>query len=207
MHKIIDEIQASINKILPKFLIEHWEKNCGKSVQGNNFEIYAPSEIVERNDTFECSKYCPDFIAFANDGGSKIAFLHAGYESKLVFLNYASNMRSDSMQNTRLNLFEWMDNGCPFEIDKPSGDRVSAVKTVCINLISVGDLKTLMKIRNDLNMSLGISELRSLPIPSKLLTMSYINAIAFVKSINRPDLIDISDPVTGNKLPTDVVFS
>jgi hypothetical protein len=207
MQKTVNAIESAIHKSLPQCLIEHWEQSLEMSIQGDNFEIYAPSEIVERNTTFECAEYCPDFIAFANDSGSKIAFLRAGHESKTVFLNYASNMRSDSMQDTGLNLFEWIEHGCPFEIDKPSRDRVSAVKTVCINLISEGDLKTLMKIRNELKLSLGVSELRSLPVPSKLLTMSYINAIAFVKLIDRPDLIEITDPVSGNKLPTDVVFS
>jgi hypothetical protein len=207
MQKAVNAIESAIRKSLPQCLIQHWGQTREMGMQGDHFEIYAPSEIVERNATFECAEYCPEFIAFANDSGSKIAFLRAGYESKTVFLHYASNMRSASMQDTGLNFFEWIELGCPFEIPKPSRDRVSAIKTVCINLVCEADLKTLMKIRNELKLTLGVSELRSLPVPSKLAMISYIKAIAFLKSIDRPDLIEIADPVSGHRLPIDVVFS
>lgn len=97
---------------IPKVLISRWR--CSDGFQGDQVEFYSTSEIGERNETLEVCIFCPGYLAIANDGGNKVALLHAEETSEEVFVNYMSSMAASSMLRTGMVLDEWIENECPF---------------------------------------------------------------------------------------------
>lgn len=207
MKEIVDTIKLELKVAVPECLLAFWERTNGAGLHGDNFEIYGIDEIIDRNEVLESAHYCPGFIAFSNDAGSRVALLDAAGGSDEVLLNYSSDMTLDAMERTGMSMKDWIDRNCPFEIDDLPGKRVSAVMDVAIVLLANDDLKCLMNLRKYLNISTSIAELRGQPIGKEIARMSYIEAVDIAKELGRPDIISIIDPKTGGRLSEDVEFS
>lgn len=169
---------------IPTSLIEIWERNNGFYL--DSVEFYSSKNILARNELLEVRDFCPNYIAIANDTGSRVALLKGEKDADTVCLNYAGSMAEMEMENTKLSVKQWIEKGCPFELDKYT--EISAVKPVVIKLDTVpsSGIKGLMEIRKLLGLSIPLGELRSISdaLPYELCSTTYIKALRLASKIN-----------------------
>ncbi|WP_449068082.1 hypothetical protein [Prosthecobacter sp.] len=150
----------------------------------------------------ETSLYCPGYLAITSDTGSKVALLKQHLDAEEVFSNHSSSMKLESMRSCGVGFHDWIARGCPFgPLEITSGP--SAIQEVSVVLVEQLDLKSLMRIRGELGLHAGVSQLKNLPLPATLATMSYISAVKTLAELDVNALV-IQDSKTGKKLPRNV---
>ncbi|MEZ5327253.1 MAG: SMI1/KNR4 family protein [Verrucomicrobiales bacterium] len=203
-------IEKQLGLKIPRCLVNVWrsrEFESGDGVLINEYVfLFGTTEIVERNTTFGASKYCPGFLAIASDSGDEMAFLDVHRETCNVYLNYITNMRSESMHDTGLSFNDWIKHPYPFAreeiVDESTG--FSAVRDVIVILTNSNNLSHLMKIRKALNLDISISDLQKQDLPYDLKKMGHFAAVKIVETIGFPtsEMLSIIDFKTRAPLPS-----
>lgn len=169
-----------------------------RGMSGDNFDIFSPEEIEERNLTLEAQIYCPGFLVIASDAGGKVALLKQEFEADEIHTNYASSMQLSGMRSSGLGFNEWIARGCPFSpLEITSGP--SAVQDVKIVMVERPSLKELLQLRSELGLNVGVSQLKDMHLPATLCMMSYIRAVGTLDVLGINEL-EIQDSQTGQKL-------
>jgi len=185
LFRVRGELASYLGSIeIPTALIEVWRKSNGFYLEC--VEFYSTTTICERNKLLEVREYCPSYIAIANDSGSRVALLKAEREANAIYLNYSSSMAELEMENIGFSLKQWIEKGCPFELEPQA--EISASKLVVIKLDSLPNsgFKGLMEIKKLLGLPISLGELRSIPdvLPYELCTATYIKALRWASKIN-----------------------
>ena len=189
---------AKIEMTFPNVLLEFWKAHGMRGMSGDNFDIFSPKEIEERNLTLEASSYCPGFLVIASDTGGKVALIKQEFESDEIYTNHASSMQLSGMHSSGLGFNEWLARGCPFSsLEITPGP--SAIQEVKIVMVGRPSLKELVRIRSELGLNVGVSQLKDMHLPATLSTMSYIRAVGTLDVLGLNEL-EIQDSQTGQKL-------
>ena len=74
--------------------------------------IYASDEILERNETFEVSKYAPGYLAIGDDSGGRSFMI--SFDRPGLFIVDQGTMDPGDMQEISQSLNDWISRGCMF---------------------------------------------------------------------------------------------
>jgi hypothetical protein len=78
----------------------------------DHIKIYSLSEIAERNETYETSIYCPNFLTIGDDSGGS-AFVCEFDGSGPVYIVGHGSMSPDDFVEVHPSLLLWLTSGCP----------------------------------------------------------------------------------------------
>lgn len=93
----------TIVDMIPIALQNLWRESDGFS--GDLVAFYSTEDIIERNETMKVFEYSGgDFLLIADDSGGRVAFLKLGKKYDNVYLSYACDMKSESMEDTGMTL-------------------------------------------------------------------------------------------------------
>lgn len=76
----------------------------------NGLSIYPSENVFERNETFEVSKYAPNYLAIGDNSGGRSVLIP--FEGEGVYLVDQGVMDPDYMTTLAQSLAEWVSNGC-----------------------------------------------------------------------------------------------
>ncbi|MEH7349610.1 SMI1/KNR4 family protein [Gottfriedia acidiceleris] len=75
--------------------------------------IYGTQELVERNLTYEVSKYATGYVAIGDDSGGTVFLMLQGKESSQLISIDVGDMNPANGIVLSPDLFEWITEGCP----------------------------------------------------------------------------------------------
>ncbi|WP_458130566.1 SMI1/KNR4 family protein [Pseudomonas sp. R3-41] len=103
------QLQESFHVKLPSPYVEVLNSVGGFSLQ-NGVVLYSPSDLVERNKTFEVEKYAPAYLAIGDDSGGRSIMLPLAGEG--VYLVDQGSMDPDEFKRIGISLTSWIAGGC-----------------------------------------------------------------------------------------------
>lgn len=79
---------------------------------GDLVRLYAPAELLERNETYETREYCPGWLTIGDDsGGSAIVVAPEKWPMPVYLVGHGSMSRADFVEIAE-DLDEWVRSGC-----------------------------------------------------------------------------------------------
>lgn len=74
--------------------------------------IYAPTDVIERNETFQTKEYCPGFITIGDDSGGRAIVISISESESRVFVADHGYMDPEYFEAAGSNLLNWIADGC-----------------------------------------------------------------------------------------------
>lgn len=172
----ISEVEKKLCMIIPKvyrdFLLEN------KNMDFNDGVLYDIDSIEERYITLEFNKYAPNYIPIGNDNGDYELVMKSGISvTKFGFLEQGSIgvLEPEHLQS----FIQWYKSGHDFSFDVEDDIDWSKNVQVILTKCPQNKVRTMMTIRNALELNISISKLLSIAEkPPYMLTDNLSAAIA-----------------------------
>lgn len=144
--------------MLPDALIGLWGLSNGFSLP-NGFVLYGADEIVERNRTWESSRYAPGYVVVGDDSGGRLVLMQASRDAIAAFSSDAGDLQPASFTPLGPDLIAWIESGASTEVQDSAGQVALASVDVYLDR-SPPDLKDLLTIKSALGIDLSIGDMR-----------------------------------------------
>lgn len=115
----IGTVQAWANDDLPEDYLELLNTRGGEFCN-DRVRLYGIDEIIERNDTYETSRYCPGFITIGDDSGGRAIVIALGKGPGPVYLVDHGAMTPDCFDLVAPDIRSWLSGGCAFDVPRDS---------------------------------------------------------------------------------------
>lgn len=173
-------LREQVDWDFPQAYIELLQFSNGVELEGGGI-LYSSSELIERNRTYEVGIYEPDYFAIGDSGGGLLFLIEkrSTVDSTVLSIGAGSiGALPPSFVSASIKL--WIESGCGTprntELELPElGD-------VVLERLPPEGLKALIKIKNDLGLSVSIGELKR---AVQNLPVRIMNAVPFGKYLNR----------------------
>lgn len=175
----ISEVEKKLCMIIPKvyrdFLLEN------KNMDFNDGVLYDIDSIEERYITLEFNKYAPNYIPIGNDNGDYELVMKSGISvTKFGFLEQGSIgvLEPEHLQS----FIQWYKSGHDFSFDLEDDIDWSKNVQVILTKCPQNKVRTMMTIRNALELNISISKLLSIAEKTPYMLTDNLSA-AIAKSI------------------------
>ena len=175
----ISEVEKKLCMIIPKvyrdFLLEN------KNMDFNDGVLYDIDSIEERYITLEFNKYAPNYIPIGNDNGDYELVMKSGISvTKFGFLEQGSIgvLEPEHLQS----FIQWYKSGHDFSFDVEDDIDWSKNVQVILTKCPQNKVRTMMTIRNALELNISISKLLSIAEKTPYMLTDNLSA-AIAKSI------------------------
>lgn len=175
----ISEVEKKLCMIIPKvyrdFLLEN------KNMDFNDGVLYDIDSIEERYITLEFNKYAPNYIPIGNDNGDYELVMKSGISvTKFGFLEQGSIgvLEPEHLQS----FIQWYKSGHDFSFDVEDDIDWSKNVQVILTKCPQNKVRTMMTIKNALEINISISKLLSIAEKTPYMLTDNLSA-AIAKSI------------------------
>ena len=175
----ISEVEKKLCMIIPKvyrdFLLEN------KNMDFNDGVLYDIDSIEERYITLEFNKYAPNYIPIGNDNGDYELVMKSGISvTKFGFLEQGSIgvLEPEHLQS----FIQWYKSGHDFSFDVEDDIDWSKNVQVILTKCPQNKVRTMMTIKNALELNISISKLLSIAEKTPYMLTDNLSA-AIAKSI------------------------
>ena len=175
----ISEVEKKLCMIIPKvyrdFLLEN------KNMDFNDGVLYDIDSIEERYITLEFNKYAPNYIPIGNDNGDYELVMKSGISvTKFGFLEQGSIgvLEPEHLQS----FIQWYKSGHDFSFDVEDDIDWSKNVQVILTICPQNKVRTMMTIKNALELNISISKLLSIAEKTPYMLTDNLSA-AIAKSI------------------------
>lgn len=175
----ISEVEKKLCMIIPKvyrdFLLEN------KNMDFNDGVLYDIDSIEERYITLEFNKYAPNYIPIGNDNGDYELVMKSGISvTKFGFLEQGSIgvLEPEHLQS----FIQWYKSGHDFSFDVEDYIDWSKNVQVILTKCPQNKVRTMMTIKNALELNISISKLLSIAEKTPYMLTDNLSA-AIAKSI------------------------
>ena len=175
----ISEVEKKLCMIIPKvyrdFLLEN------KNMDFNDGVLYDIDSIEERYITLEFNKYAPNYIPIGNDNGDYELVMKSGISvTKFGFLEQGSIgvLEPEHLQS----FIQWYKSGHDFSFDVEDDIDWSKNVQVILTKCPQNKVRTMMTIKNALELNISISKLLSIAEKTPYMLIDNLSA-AIAKSI------------------------
>ena len=171
----ISEVEKKLCMIIPKvyrdFLLEN------KNMDFNDGVLYDIDSIEERYITLEFNKYAPNYIPIGNDNGDYELVMKSGISvTKFGFLEQGSIgvLEPEHLQS----FIQWYKSGHDFSFDVEDDIDWSKNVQVILTKCPQNKVRTMMTIKNALELNISISKLLSIAEKTPYMLTDNLSAIA-----------------------------
>jgi hypothetical protein len=105
----LNDLEAQLNRKIPDEYRDLLQAANGFTL-ANGLSMYPAEDVFERNETFEVSKYAPDYLAIGDNSGGRSVLIP--FEGVGVYDVDQGVMDPDDMEKLAPSLTEWISNGC-----------------------------------------------------------------------------------------------
>ncbi|MDB5385047.1 MAG: hypothetical protein JWM11_693 [Planctomycetaceae bacterium] len=131
--------------------------------------LFPADELAKMNRTYEVQDFLPSMLFIGLDGGGRGIFLPHAENPSPVYETGMGALFTDHLRKIAPDLQSWIDSG--FDMQDPPEVEYPEKIDIYLAKVPAGGLKTLLRFRQELNLSIPIAELRSVlaDVPFRLL--------------------------------------